>query len=981
MSDLTEGPTIRLKAPDRVAAAEAAPVQPTPAPGQLLAGRYTVLQLLGQGGMGVVLAAYDSTLDRRVALKLLQARFDDGPVHQTCLLREAQAMARLSHPNVVAVYDAGQLADGRIFIAMEMVKGQTLRSWCKERPRVWHEVLEVFIAAGRGLSAAHESGLVHRDFKPDNVLVGDDGRVRVMDFGVARSDSSSSDSDSSEAPTPPSSLSGPDVRESPLTLPGTVVGTPKYLAPELFRNSPADARSDLFAFCIALYEALYGQSPYPGTTREERMRARLDGQVLPPPAKGGTPSWVTHVVLQGLRPEPSQRPPSMQALLRALSRDRAPARTRWLALAASLVALLALAGGTTWILRVAERAQLCQGGPLHLKGVWDADVQGRLQQAFVSTGKPFALDASTSVQKALGTYANDWVTQHREACEATRLHGEQSEELLTRRMACLERRRRELGALSEVFVQADAAVVQRAVQAVQGLSPLASCADVDALLAEVPPPSDPRTREAVEALRQELARGQALSLSGKYKDAMELTQALVSRARSVDYPPVLAEALLGLGRHGLSIHPGESVQVLAEAAHLATAHRQDRLAAEASVSLVRALNTLNQDERAGWWLAHARSLLTRIHGDAVLEAELECDQGVSQSTRGRHALSLASFERCHQMYERALGPEHMRTIDAEGNVALAMSELGQVSRASQRLEQVAARFQSALGPRHPVVALWWVNVADHKRQMGELDQALRLLERANDIQRETLPPVAMCGFMWHLKMSVLRTELGHHAEAVTQARAAVDMARRLDVLEHGQDGFLAQEQLAVALARGGQYREAQEVLGRASRLSEHPQAPEGRMRALGWRAQAFLDGWQGRHGEAARLHERAYQDMLRLEGEEGRLTTLLRVELAASLVGAGRYPEALELARVSQRLLEERLGARAPKLAQALHVQGEALLELGEPARAVPLLERALHIVELDGVDFSDRDRLRQLLARALAGSGGDSVRVVSTLR
>ncbi|HYO68574.1 MAG TPA: serine/threonine-protein kinase, partial [Archangium sp.] len=733
MSVLTEGPTARLEAPGHVAAVESGPGQPTPgpgqptpAPGELLAKRYTVLQLLGQGGMGVVLATYDSTLDRRVALKLVQAQLDDGTVHQARLLREAQAMARLSHPTVVAVYDAGELADGRIFIAMEMVKGQTLRSWCEQKPRAWHEVLEVFLAAGQGLAAAHETGLVHRDFKPDNVLVGDDGRVRVMDFGVARSHSTSPESDFSEAPTPSLSPASLDVWDTPLTLPGMVVGTPKYLAPELLRRSPADARSDLFSFCVALYEALYHQPPFSGTTREERLRARLDGRVSPPPAQSGIPSWVTRVVLQGLRAEPSQRPPAMQALLRSLSRDRVPARTRWLALAASLAALLGLAGGATaWNLRVAERAQLCQGGPLHLKGVWDADVQGRLHQTFVSTGKPFALDASTRVQEVLRAYANDWVAQHREACEATRLRGEQSEEVLTRRMACLERRRRELGALSQVFVQADAAVVQHAVQAVQGLSPLASCSDVDALLAEVPPPSDPRTREAVEALRQELARGQALTLSGKYKDAMELTQDVVSRARAVDYPPVLAEALLGLGRPGLNIHPGGAVQVLAEAAHLANAHHQDRLAAEASVSLVRALNLLNQEEQSGWWLAHARSLLTRIHGDAVLEAQLECDQGVHQAMRGRHALSLESFERCHQRYERALGPEHMRTLGAEGNMALALSELGQVSRAAQRVEHVAARFESVLGPRHPLVALSWVNMADHKGQMGELDQALR----------------------------------------------------------------------------------------------------------------------------------------------------------------------------------------------------------------------------------------------------------------
>jgi serine/threonine-protein kinase len=325
-------------------------------PGRPLAGRYTVLEQLGQGGMGVVLAAYDARLDRRVALKLLlprrEARGDEAA--RARLLREAQAMARLSHPNVVAVYDAGSLEDGHIFIAMEMVEGQTLRQWTKERARSWREVLEAFLAAGRGLAAAHAAGLVHRDFKPENVLVGRDGRVRVTDFGTA------------------------------LTLPGAVPGTPRYLAPELLTGAPADARSDVFAFCVSLHEALFHQYPFPGDTVRERLRAMAQGQLAPLPTRTEVPAWVGRVLREGLSADPRERPPSMEALLLALSRSPAGSRARWLALAASLVVGLGLAtsAGVAWRLHATERA----GRHLRTGGDQQAHLRFLLARALAGTG-------------------------------------------------------------------------------------------------------------------------------------------------------------------------------------------------------------------------------------------------------------------------------------------------------------------------------------------------------------------------------------------------------------------------------------------------------------------------------------------------------------------------------------------------------------------------------------------------------------------
>jgi len=265
--------------------------------GQLV-DRYVVLHRVGEGGMGVVYAAYDPQLDRKVAIKILRPDVASTAPQQR-LLREAQAMARVSHPNVMRVYDVGTVG-GLVFMAMELVEGKTLGELLHTTRPGWRECLRLYLAAGRGLAAAHAAGLVHRDFKPGNVLVGPDGSVRVIDFGVARPDKESGPR-VPEVPVALRESSGPIAIDSQLTLAGALVGTPHYMSPEQLFGEPADARSDQFSFCVAVYQALFGVRPYPGEELAQRRNAIARGRIDDPPPGSPVPSRVRRALLRGLQ--------------------------------------------------------------------------------------------------------------------------------------------------------------------------------------------------------------------------------------------------------------------------------------------------------------------------------------------------------------------------------------------------------------------------------------------------------------------------------------------------------------------------------------------------------------------------------------------------------------------------------------------------------------------------------------------------------
>ncbi len=315
-------------------------------PGTLV-GRYVIGDQLGAGGMGVVYAAVDSELQRKVAVKLLRPEGGGqlGTQGRERLMREARMLASLSHPNVVTVFDVGT-HDGSLFLAMELVEGGSLNAWMRRAPRTTEEIVDRLIEAGRGLSAAHATGVVHRDVKPDNILVGRDGHARVTDFGLARFD---------RAPAEPEPSSGLSPAASPdLTRTGTLMGTPVYMAPEQMVSGDAEPRTDQWSFCAMVYEVIAGVRPFSVENLEARSAAITEGR-LAAPAKGRrVPGWLARIVARGLRANPAERWPSMDAVVAALVRGRRRRGriVRWAAIAGAL----AIASGASIALAV-------RGGP------------------------------------------------------------------------------------------------------------------------------------------------------------------------------------------------------------------------------------------------------------------------------------------------------------------------------------------------------------------------------------------------------------------------------------------------------------------------------------------------------------------------------------------------------------------------------------------------------------------------------------------
>ncbi|MEX1363642.1 MAG: serine/threonine-protein kinase, partial [Nannocystaceae bacterium] len=501
--------------------------------------RYVLLSLIGAGAMGVVHAAYDPELDRKVAIKLLKnGRVGHG--RQQRLRREAQALAQLDHPNVVTVHDVGDF-EGQLFIVMELVDGQTLREWLRADPRrPWPEIVTSFIAAGRGLCAAHDAGLVHRDFKPDNVMIGDDGRVRVMDFGLVRAaayvDSSHRDADQDDDEPSPRQLS------RTLTGAGAMVGTLAYMAPEQCRSQPSDASTDQFGFCVALYEALYGRRPFPSHDVDERLDAIASGRLASPTRGDEVPARLRRAICAGLAWDSAQRWPSMDALLTALAnalgrrqRGRGPI---------ALTGAVAIGCAVAMSLIIHEDDPRCMGMEAHLAGVWDAPRREAARSAIEGTALSYAEDTWVRVERTIDDYSRRWVEARVDACEATQ-RGEQSESLLDRRMACLDDHLAQIRVTVDVLSEADEEIVRVATKALRELPALELCTNTEALATEsFPLPEDPATASRVEAISSQLTTAEVLGRTSQHEQGLELLAAVREEVSTIGYLPLKLRATL-----------------------------------------------------------------------------------------------------------------------------------------------------------------------------------------------------------------------------------------------------------------------------------------------------------------------------------------------------------------------------------------------------------------------------------------------------
>jgi tetratricopeptide (TPR) repeat protein/tRNA A-37 threonylcarbamoyl transferase component Bud32 len=734
-------------------------------------GRYVILNLVGRGGMGEVYAAYDPQLDRKVALKLLHetaARAAAARTARERLLREAKAIARLSHPNVVVVHDAGAIDDpvhgDRVFLAMEFIEGETLAGWLDAAPRGWRAIRDVFAAAAEGLAAAHEAGLVHRDFKPQNVMVARDGSVRVMDFGLASDSSVIEESDAAVVDLAGAGAA-PTSRTIALTGTGVLLGTPLYMAPEQFLARATDARTDQFSFCVALYEALYGKRPFPSDSFAGLLEAVVSGRVREPDQKTRAPSFLRKLLLRGLATDPAARYPSMRALLEVLRRD--PIRRRRalaVAAAAALVALSAAAG----MQRIATRGQrMCAR-------------RAAIHRAFLGTGRPFAEETWTRVSGLLDDYSRRWTGMYVDACEATHVRGDQSAEVLDLRMTCLEGPRGAMKALTEVLSRTDAAVLVEAVNAAQALPPLERCTDVPALRTVVSPPPDAKTREQVALLRGRLAEVKALSDTGQWPAASRKVGPLVEAVRAIGYEPLLAEALAAQSwLEEQTGQPAAAAKTLEVELWAALGARRDDLAVEAAAEAM---------AMAGYFLA-------------------------------RHA-EAERWEKLADALQRRLGPGHDRTAAwLYQDRAIVRAREGNNQAALSDLEQALALKQKVLPPNHPDIAISLLSIASTQNQLGDHEAALVAADKAVKIYEDAYGsespqvahPLGDRGESYEL--------LGRYPEAERDLRRAVDLSAQWVGPDHPWTAYPLTD-LGKTLILDRHLREATPILERALRIRE-----------------------------------------------------------------------------------------------------------------------------------------------------------------
>jgi tetratricopeptide (TPR) repeat protein/tRNA A-37 threonylcarbamoyl transferase component Bud32 len=723
--------------------------------------RYVILDRLGAGAMGEVFTAWDPVLDRKVAIKVLKADFEGSELGEELkqrLLREAQALARLSHPNVVTVHDVG-LAGDRVFLAMEFAEGQTLKKWLEGTPRTWRQVIEIFLAAGEGLAAAHGQGLTHRDFKPENVMVGRDRRVRVMDFGLAHGQASKKES------------IGGSVRRT-ITAPGAMLGTPAYMSPEALHGQATDARSDEFSFCVSLYEALYGVRPFEGATPGALANEIGANRVRPPPRGTQVPRRIHQLIVKGLRADPAERFQTMRALLVQLGRRKTAKEQQLTIAAVALVAALAV--GLSAFVAWRDRTR-CADVATRLDAAWNAEVREKAHAAFSATGKPWAETAWTDVERRLDAWALEWRTLRKATCEA-RATGD--DEGVAQEMLCLGRRLTELEATTQLFAAADADVVERAVVTASALPSAASCRAA----AKTAQPA----RAGDESLRPALAAVRVRLDTGKYAEASTLASDLATKADAVQDREIFAEArLLAAVARVRQGDPKQADALVEESILSAASTGDDEVVARGWVERVGFAALLGPSPEAERWVRFARAAVARAGNPPELEASFANNLGVLAHFRGQFEAAVQAHQRAITLRRQLFGDQHPLVARSHTNLGTAFKGLGKLEDARAQYALALSIEEQALGPTHPAVADTLNNLGNVLQAQGDLKGARTALERSLRIKEgahgpDTLPVAVTLTNLGALLLEL--RELGEAAALLERALAIKEQRAGPDTL-------------------------------------------------------------------------------------------------------------------------------------------------------------------------------------------------------
>jgi tetratricopeptide (TPR) repeat protein len=902
-------------------------------------GRFIVLGVLGRGGMSVVHAAYDPHLDRKVAVKLLDADAQ-GQADQVRarLLREARAMAKIDHFNVIKVHEVGTHA-GAVYVAMELAEGGTLRRWLAHAPRNRAEVFAAFVQAGHGLAAAHAAGLIHRDFKPDNVLMTKTGTARVTDFGLVKR--LGGEHAPSEAVPPRDSGGDTAPLAQPITRAGAVMGTPIYMAPEQFEGRAATAATDQFAFCVALCEALCGKRPFSGSTFEELAANVIAGKAAVP-ASADIPGWLRRILLRGLSADPAARFPTMAILLAELTRDRRRRRHRYLAVA-GVTALVA--GGVVAYASWPSAAVACRAGSERFATVWSPARRAALVATFQATDRPHAAASLAKVGELADAWGRDWQRAYVDACEDTRVRSTRSEHALDLRMDCLDRRLAEVDATFALLAADGGGVVDRAVDAVLQLPRVTPCADVARLEAAVPPPDTAEAQRRVDAVRTRLDDVRAQIRVGHHARARAPAQDALEAARATGYLPIIADALIQLGAVQYRLADPAATTTLRDAIRAAAAAGDRGQEIEATSWFASAsVQDPARHDLALEFAALAESAADHSRPAPDAYVRLENAHGAIELERGKTADARARVENTLAYAERTLGPSPA-TGSTRDLLGRALVSQGKLEDARAVLERAVAERAQVFGDDHPDVANGLDNLAIVYRREGKLDDAARLEQRGLSIRIAAFGPTHPDVAKSYNNLGLLTHEQGDLDGAVayfSKARAIWDQVYGPDNLDTA--GALQNE--GNMLAEQGKRDQARVMFERSRALYEKLKGPNDP-----GVASAFADlGELAYHDHdldgALGLERRAEQLLTRALGPDHPNVGEVLASEASVLADQGRLVDAQSLAERVLSIRNKVYGADHVKVAEALSNLGGIQRRRGDSTAALSSYEKSVAIFE-----------------------------------
>jgi eukaryotic-like serine/threonine-protein kinase len=707
-------------------------------------GKYRVTGYLGRGGMGVVLSAQDTELERPVALKILHSPLGDK--QRARMEREAQAMARLAHPNVVTVYEVGRAGDLR-FIAMELVAGDTLRAWMRGS-RSWRQTLAMMIAAGRGLAAAHAAGLVHRDFKPDNVLIGADQRPRVTDFGLVSS--------------APQEVGGAPDHDGP----SVIGGTPAYMPPEQWDGGEIDARADQYAFAVTCWEALWGQRPF--ATRE--ARASQPERIA---ARRGVPRRVEAALRRALHKDRDKRWPTLTELLDRLEHI---ARDRRIVIAAVAAVPLAVIAAMAFKASGGSAESPCRTAAAPLDKVWGTARAAKMQAGYTQRTEPAAAAVWHDTERVLQSWADEHRAVRIETCELGRSGGAGLKSLTDARIACLDQRLGLFDALATALAEPDATTIQYAREAAHTLPHSTACksavpAEASSELGAVPP-----RRDLLATAYAEVARTTALRSLGKPRDAVAVIEPIARQADQLGWRPLIAEAYLelGLARQALK-QTDEGEKALQRAADFADASRDDVLRFRATLALSDSAIERSKYDEAARLIGSSRMIAGRLPDDSEREVALVSQEAFLRFWTGEFTDCVKRSRDAIALVEKTLGHDVIIGVRLRLRLATCLTNTDQSAEQGEPLREALAIIDVTTGRDHPLAADALQGLATFAREEDRPADALKYLEEALVIRERVFgadnPEVAKL----HNNIGNTLNDLGRTNEARVSLQRAIDI--------------------------------------------------------------------------------------------------------------------------------------------------------------------------------------------------------------